>query len=99
MSRDDFSFDVGDLVRIRARFLVSSRYTDPGDVTLILKPPSGASISFTDADPEMIREDDGMYYLDHLLDQSGLWRFRWEGTSPAQGAQEGLFLVREQKVS
>ena len=40
----------------------------------------------------------GVYTHDVTFDQSGVWRYRWEGTGAVAEAGEGMLTVRRQRV-
>lgn len=92
-------FDVGDVVRVQSAFTVSGTATDPTTVTLSVKEPDGTVTSYTYAAAEITKSTTGVYYKDISIDASGTWSYRWVGTGAVATAEEGQFLVRNQKVS
>jgi hypothetical protein len=94
------TYDVGDLVRIDATFTVDATATDPTTVICRVKAPDGTVSAKTyGTDAEVVKESTaGVYHLDIDITQRGTWRYRWEGTGAAQGAEEGRFDVRRSGV-
>jgi len=82
------SFDVGDTVRLRARFTdESGNPVDPSSVSLRVRRPNGETIT-----PAVTRESAGNYRADVVVDMPGVWHYRWEASG---GAEEGAFFVRQ----
>jgi hypothetical protein len=84
------AYDVGDVVILRARFLVNDVLTDPTTVDLRVRSPAGA-----ESHPAVLRDGAGSFLAAAPITLSGLWRYRWVGTGAAAGAEEGFFEVRE----
>lgn len=84
------TYDVGDVVVLRARFLVEDVLTDPTTVDVRVRAPVG-----TETHPAVERDGVGTYHADVPITLSGIWRYRWVGTGAAAGAEEGFFEVRE----
>lgn len=87
-------YDVGDVVVLRARFLVDDVLTDPTTVDVRVLAPAGF-----ETHPVVVRDGAGIYHADVPILFSGLWRYRWVGTGGAAGAEEGFFEVRESAFS
>ena len=84
------TYDVGDVVILRARFLVDDLLTDPTTVDVrVLSPVS------TESRPSVVRDGVGAFHAAVPVTLPGIWRFRWVGTGAAAGAEEGFFEVRE----
>ena len=86
------NYDRKDVVRLRVEIRAGGRLLDPSLVTCRTIDPLGqeSEISTT-------REGLGLYYadVDLNLGDPGTWRYRWEGTAPAQFGEEGEFAVRK----
>jgi len=91
-------YDVGDDIRLSVTFAVSGTPTDPTTVKLYVRDPSGNEAEYVYAD-DITKDDTGDYHYDVSIDESGVWRYRWEGTGTAAGAEEGSFSVRTQQVN
>ncbi len=76
------NYDIGDKVRSTGTFVNSSDVnTDPTTITFKLKDPSGNITTFiylTDA--EVVKSGTGVYYFDNILDEEGVYHYRFEGT-------------------
>jgi hypothetical protein len=84
------AYDIGDVVVLRARFLVDDVLTDPTTIDVRVLAPVG-----TETHPVVVRDGAGSYYAEAPITLPGVWRYRWVGTGVAAGAEEGFFEVRE----
>lgn len=94
-------YDIGDEPTLSITFLTPDTTTgiDPTTVVCRVKAPDGTVTSKTyGSDVEVVRDATGVYHLLVLITQSGTYRYRWEGTGAAQGAEEGRFDVRRSGV-
>jgi len=101
------TYDIGDLVTVECTFLVeavpddplSAVPADPATVTLRTRSPGGTITSYTYViHPIILRDAEGTYHADLSPIESGTWYYRWEGTGPAQSAEERRFRVRQSKI-
>ena len=90
------TYEVGEVVRVTLVITVSGVATDPTDLNLYIKDPSGNISSVTKS--SLSKDDTGTYYYDIPSDESGVWRCRWEGTGTAAGAAEHWWKIRGQQV-
>jgi hypothetical protein len=93
MSCEDYV--VGQRPRFSAQFRLGSTLTDPTIVKFIYKKP-GASIPTIlvyGVDAELVKEATGKYYVDLLLDEAGLWKWRYESIGVVDSAQQNSFTV------
>lgn len=99
------SYDVGDQPRIGnhtgsgadAFTDAAGTATDPStSVTLQVVKPGGTSTTYTySGSPALFKETTGRYYVDVILDASGLWSYRLLGVGTSiQTAAEGQLHVR-----
>jgi hypothetical protein len=86
-------YDVNDLVTLDLAVAVADVATDPTTVVCRVKAPDG-----TVTTPTPIKDATGAYHVDVDATQHGTYRYRWEGTGAAQGAEEGRFDVRRSGV-
>lgn len=70
---------------------------DPDDIQLTIKPPTQDALVFTYLGSEVTREEEGVYAVEHVVDEEGDWPYRWESTNPATATQ-GLITVYENNV-
>ena len=86
---------VGQRPRFSAQFRLGSTLTDPTTVKFIYKKPSGSSpiVLTYGVDAEIVKEATGKYYVDLLLDEAGLWKWRYESSGVVDSAQQGSFQV------
>ncbi len=82
------SYANGATVRLSCTFLVDEVATDPTEVTLRVKDPDGTLVTYTLAGGTVTRDAEGVYHKDVALSGPGRWRYRWEGTGTAPGAEE-----------
>jgi len=92
-------YDVGDVVRVSCTFSTADVLTDPTTITLCVKTPNGTIHEYTYAAGTVLKGAPGVFYKDVSIDASGTWTYRWVGTGTVATAEEGQFLVRNQKVS
>lgn len=88
------SFDKNDVVRIQVTFKNSAGTpTDPTDVTVVVKAPSGTETTYDYNPGDIVRSSAGVYYLDVTANATGMWVFRWTGTGTVAQIDEGQFYV------
>jgi len=88
------NFDVGDVVRIYAKFRSSGSYVDPGAVAIKVQDPSGNEATYTYAGGTVSKSSTGVYYYDLTIDEAGQWYARSNATGAYQGSNEDAFYVR-----
>lgn len=72
---------------------------DPDDVFAFWRDPSGnVDQSHYDDDPEIQREDVGIYYIDIDGDEAGVWSVALTCVGTYQGAIEGDFEIIERNA-
>ena len=76
--------------------------TNPTAVTLVVEKPDGSQLAYgwpgAGADGTLTNESAGRFYAEVLIDQSGKWLFRLEGTGAVTAASEGNLRVDRQRV-
>lgn len=89
------SYVKGEPVRVTATFSVDTVPTDPGDVTIRVRPFGEAEDTYAYNPGAIVRVSAGVYYVDvpTTAGPEGTWYYRTEGTAPAEGVAEGNFLV------
>jgi len=85
------SFPTGSLVRISATFTdYAGNNLDPSTVLVTITDPSGATTQIQyGLDPDLVREEVGVYHYDLDLSKPGRWCFAWKSTGTGQAAQSG----------
>ena len=82
--------------RLKATFKdANGTDVDPTTVTVKYEKPDGTEVTkvyLTDA--EVIKDSTGHYHIDVDADQSGVWHFRWESSTPQTAAEE-IFTVKD----
>lgn len=80
-----FEYALGQQVRIIGTFTdINGTLTDTTPTLYTLR-PDGVEVSYT-VGIGVIHDSTGVYHLDLLLNQTGLWWFAWEGTGALQAA-------------
>lgn len=74
-------------------FLVDNVATDPSDVTLLVKSPSGAEDTYTYSLSEITKESTGKYSKSVACTEAGEWEYVWTGTVTAADVASGTFTV------
>lgn len=85
MNRQSFDYpvneyDFGRSVRFEAVFTVNDNPSDPTAVALLIAKPDGTTQIETYAGGGVSRSSTGTYYRDVLLNQHGIWYYRFNGT-------------------
>lgn len=90
------TYDKEDSVRLRVIFTVDNVPTDPENVLLRVKDPSGTTELFyyNGGGGDVVKEATGTYYKDHILDDTGRWYYRFEATGTVQASGEWSLKVR-----
>lgn len=91
---------LGQLVRCAvpasAPFAVNGTPTDPDTIVFKVRTPAGVETTYTYAiGPTVVRDGVGQYHVDVLLNQTGRWWYRWEGTGAVETAAEQMLYVIE----
>lgn len=90
------SFDVGDVVRLRAVFSVASVNTDPATVVFKLRLPGGSILIKTHGtDAEIVRSAAGDFKWEYAPTVEGHYSWRAIGTGAAAAAADGMFNIVE----
>lgn len=92
------TFPQGTEVQIKAIFTeaLAGALVDPARIVLRLKAPiSGLQVYTYGVGIVIGREAAGIYRTNRILDEPGLWGFRWESSISVTAAVEGSFLVKE----
>jgi hypothetical protein len=94
-------FDIGDAVQFKTtiRDLTGALADPTGLVCKIVDPSSNQEKLTYGVDADLKKEATGIYYVDRTIDESGLWRYRFEASGAVQTHEENFIEVREQKVS
>lgn len=87
-------FDVGDVVRVFAKFRASDAYVDPGAVAIKVQDPSSNESTYTYAGGDITKSSTGIYYYDLTIDEAGTWYVRTNATGTYTGSYEDSFYVR-----
>lgn len=90
---------IGSLVRITGTFTVLTVPTDPTTVTCKVKTPAAVTTTYVyGVDAALKKASTGIYYLDVDASTYGNWFYRFEGTAPAQAANEVRFIIEQSGV-
>ncbi len=83
-------FDIGDTAHIAITFAdLNGVPTNPSTVALTLQAPDNTSST-----PTPINDGAGLYHYDLALTQSGIYRFKWQGTGTVAAVEEGEIAVK-----
>jgi hypothetical protein len=89
------TYEIDTLVRVSVAFTTVSGGvpTDPTDIKLYVKPPTGSVQTFTYLLSQVVKDTTGMYHYDLTVNAIGVWIYKWQGigavvvTSPDQTLQ------------
>jgi hypothetical protein len=90
------AYNVGDLVRLTATFTSADIPADPTAISCIVKRRYQLApvVSTTYTHPATITKDStGVYHVDVIPDNEGIWDYRWVGTGAVVAAGESAFNV------
>lgn len=95
------AYDVGDTARIKVNFKNIVRVdTDPTGVTLKVKIPSGTTTTYTyGVDLALVKDSTGNYHYDLTLLTAGAYYYKWTGTGPASGVEEGVLTAQATNIT
>jgi len=92
-------FIIGQVAKIKAIISNSSTFLDVNDIELQIKIGKNDIQIYTESsEPAIIRTSLGHYEIILPLVETGTYKIRWQGTGQAQGAGEGVFLVKESSL-
>jgi hypothetical protein len=82
-------------VRISARLTtIAGQLVDPTTLTLTIKNPAGASVTYTyGVGPEIKREGLGKFYADYGALTPGIYKYKWSSTGAILATASGQFDV------
>lgn len=80
----------GSTIRLPTTFTVDDVLTDPGTVTLTVVDPENTQTVYTGS---VVNDTVGTYHQDIVATVPGIYSWKWVGTSPAAGVDEGTFTV------
>jgi hypothetical protein len=74
------------LVRISGSFTVvaGGAAADPTAVSLFVKPPTGAVVTYTLSGSQVVKDSVGNYHYDLLANLIGNWTYKWQGAGAIQ---------------
>ena len=94
-------FIVGTTTRITTGIIGLSNNlpADPTGLALKIREPDKTLTTLTfGVDNALVKDSVGNYHADVLLDQSGVWHWRWEASGANSGVAEGTLTVLASKV-
>jgi len=99
MAYDTNVYDIGDEVRVMGNFTAEDGITpaDPTDVECRVRRPDGTIADYNGT--QVIRDAEGGYHVDVVIDQWGTWFYRWVGTGALNAAGEETFSVRRTRFA
>ena len=88
-----FSYNIGDLLRLKATFTsITGTNVDPTSITLKVKNPAGAVSTYT-YPTHITKDSTGVYFYNYAVAASGTHYYNWAGTGAFQAADENSFTV------
>lgn len=89
---------VGDARKFTATFLdLSGNEADPDTVTLEVRAPSGAIVTY--AGNDIVNEQIGVYSKIVSFDEVGEWSIEWQGSGAIQKVANFSFYVKPQLIT
>jgi len=87
------TYDINDLIRLGATFTVDNVNTDPTEVTLKVKDPTGTTTTYLYSLAEVTKSATGVYHKDITLTDTGIYYYRFEGSGAVVSADENSLIV------
>ena len=85
---------IGDAANITVTITKSGVLVDPLALTLQYEQPDKTIVTYTyGVGSNIVKNSTGVYTVVLVLSQAGVWRYRWQSTSPNHGAVEGTLIV------
>ena len=86
---------VGDKVRLGcAAATMAGVATDPTALSVTVKPPLGAAVTYTwPDDVQVVKTATGTFYYDHIITEAGVHQVRWVATGALVKAAQTSFSV------
>jgi ABC-type Fe3+ transport system substrate-binding protein len=94
------TYDVGDRARLEVGFTnLAGNPTDPTAVTLKVKAPGTAVVTYTfGVGGTIVKDSTGNYHADIDITVPGKWHYRWTGTGALVVVEETSLFVRKSNV-
>lgn len=94
------SFTVGSKVRCGVTFRNDSQaIDDPTTVTFRVEPPTAPAYHLVyGTDSAVVRDGQGLYHVDLLVNEAGDWRWSAEGTGNVEALKEAVFVGRTRQI-
>lgn len=78
----------GQRLLVECEFRLNGVPTDPIVVQCTYRPPSGGQTSLNFPDPALTRTREGLFVANVVVDQGGIWCFRFEGFGTVDAVHE-----------
>lgn len=87
-------------LRVNVKEVDSGELIDPENLHLRIRHYSSDTIEeYTyPTDPQIIKEDVGIYYMDTTPDAPGTYGYRWWSTGEVEDANEETFIIADTRV-
>lgn len=88
------------VIRVTCTFATSTGTpSDPTNITAKIEEPDGTLTTYVYAiDDELVREDIGVYYIEHTIEQAGTHRVKFIGTGSVVAANVTTFFVEDDNL-
>lgn len=94
------SYHIGDVVRVEGTLTdVDGVAVDPATVTVKVRPPTGATVTYTYAGGQVTRSALGVYFVDVSTTEAGRWTYQFLSTGTGQAMNERYFTVSQRAIS
>lgn len=88
-----FFESTNELATLQNTFKVGANPTDPAEVSLRIKSPTGTTTTYLYSLSQITRVSTGVYKKDIPCSEAGEWEYVWEGTVTASDATTGTWTV------
>lgn len=90
------TYGLGSVVPVRVVVTVNRTLTDPTNLTLHVRTPSGDENAFTYLASQVTRDSTGHFHYDIDANEVGVWHYQWETAGTAEGGSaDYTFMVGE----
>jgi len=91
---------IGSASVITVNITKNSVLIDPLVLTFEYEQPDTTIMTYTyGVGSSIVKISTGVYTITVVLSQSGVWRYRWQSTTPNHGAVEGSLIVNPSIIS
>ena len=86
------SFEVNQNIKLQGSFTLGGVATDPTEISLKILTPAGTETEYLYSESQLTRDGAGIYSLEMVVTQEGVYHYGWVGTGDVKAAVNGVFV-------